>query len=361
MDNTTNLFKVSIDSFKWRLPIEFVKIIDKNILARIIKQEVNIETGEIINEEEIQSNSLKVQFEYYHIHFAVTNTFNQTEVVVLINSKLLESKYLNGVTLGNIKEVYDKIISCNILDVTFEDFLGGNCTDIDFKKDIKVESTKEFDAFTLELERNTKPKKGIGFGCKRNSTLVNKGIQWNRRESATPANPFIKIYHKETEAIYNKNKDFFTHYVGLEHFKNIVRIEATIKNKNMAQKLGIKSLKLSDVLRLTNDETDKIIEYGIKQNLEQRIRNYKPKKLNQLSPQDKMNYAALTFIIDQGFTFETAIEHLLSSFTSEQNDRNQKTRNKKRLFKIYEEQIKGEIFEEKSNKTAKFFNEIGWF
>ena len=126
-------------------------------------------------------------------------------------------------------------------------------------------------------------------------------------------------------------------------------------------KVGFKSLKLIDVLRLTNDETHKIIEYGIKQNLEQRIRNYKPKRLNQLSPQDKMNYSALTFIIDQGFTFESAIEHLLSSFTSEQNDRNQKTRNKKRLIKIYEEQIKGEIFEEKSKKTAKFFSEIRWF
>lgn len=361
MNNQNNLGEVSVDSFKWRLPIEFVKIIDRNILARTIKQEVNIETGEIISEEEIQSNSLKVQFEYYHIHFAVTNTFNQTEVVILINSKLLESKYLYGITLGNIKDVYDKIISCNVIDITFEDFLNGNCTDIDFKKDFKVESTKEFDIFTLELERNTKAKKGIGFGCKRKHSADNKGIQWNRRESATPTNPFIKIYHKEIEATYSKNKDFFAHYVGLQDIKDIVRIEATVKNKNMAQNLGFKSLKLSDILKLTNDEAHKIIEHGIKQNLEQRIRNHKPKRLNQLSPQDKMNYSALTFIIDQGFTFESAIEHLLSSFTSEQNDRNQKTRNKKRLIKIYEEQIKGEIFEEKSKKTAKFFSEIRWF
>ena len=357
----SNLNRVSVDSFKWRLPIELVSIINQDLLSAVIRQTVNKNTGEVISEEEIQNNSLKSIKEHYHIHFAVTNTFNKTEVVILINSKLLECHYLDGITIKNIETVYNRIIDCGIIKLTFEEFLCGNCTDIDFKKDISVESKEEFDSFTLDLERKSIAKKGIGFGCKRLSTSINKGIQWNRRESATPTNPFIKIYHKEIESINGKNNAFFNCFVDPNKLKNRIRIESTIKNKKHSERLKIKSLKLIDILSLSQDQMNYIFEDSIKQNLEPRIRKHKPKRLNQLSPQDKMNFSALTFIIEQGNSVESAIDHLLSCFTNEQKDRNAKTRNKKRLVSLYEEQIKGELYEQKSRKESAFFNEIRWF
>ena len=71
------LFKSSIDSFKYRIEIENVHIVNRNLLDCLITQTVNTATGEIINSNELKLNSLKVKFDFYHIHFAINNIFGK--------------------------------------------------------------------------------------------------------------------------------------------------------------------------------------------------------------------------------------------------------------------------------------------
>ena len=56
------LLKSSIDSFKYRIDLDKVKILDSNLLDCLITQTVNSATGEIISSKELKLNSLKPEF-----------------------------------------------------------------------------------------------------------------------------------------------------------------------------------------------------------------------------------------------------------------------------------------------------------
>lgn len=222
----SNLGVISFDSFKWRIPLHLVKVVNEDLLDAVLKQTVNTKTGNIISEEQIQNNSLNVNFEGYHIHFAISKLFGGSDLVILINSKLLEEKYLDGISMLNIETLYKKIISCNVVSLTFEEFLLGNCSDIDIKKDIECDTVEEFNNFTLQLFQSSRMIKKLGHGSRRWATRENAGIQWNKREGSTYPHPFLKVYHKGVEVKESKNKEFFNQYIDTNAVSKRVRIEA---------------------------------------------------------------------------------------------------------------------------------------
>lgn len=357
MNHKEYLGVTSIDSLKLAFPISAVDVLNNDLLDHKQKATLNNTTGEIILGEDIKTNSLKHQYEEYQIHFSINKLFKEEFLVILVNTKLLESDYMNGISMRNIEAVYNKLMDAKIFHISFEDFLSkGMTSDIDVKKDVLFESTEEFDNMTKILENQTEANKKLNRGANRFIAKDNKGIEWNVRRTGTFAFPFLKVYHKGVESKHSKNIHFFSRYIDVESIKNVVRIEATIKNfSEHGSKYGFKDNLLITLLSKTSDELHTIIELSVSKNLEKRIKEAKPKTLKEYSPTDMVLFKSLSFFIQQNFSIETAINFLIEDIEPVS-----KSRMKKKLNTIYETEIKGEIAEVKSRNIRGFFNDLSW-
>lgn len=351
------LFKSSIDSFKYRIEIENVQIVNRNLLDCLITQTVNTATGEIINSNELKLNSLKAQFDFYHIHFAINNIFGKRYLVILINSKLLEKDYLNGISMSNIEIIYNRIISAKIINISFQDFLSkGLVSDIDIKKDFEL-TTADFRLVIDELENKTKPHKKSKYGCNSFKGEINLGIEWNKRENATATRPFLKLYHKEIEAKHGKNKEYFYNHIHLDSVKNVVRCEATIKTAKELKIHGIDQNTLLALLNVSEKKLTEIIIHAIDLNLEPRITRTEIKNKSEFKAIETIIFAHITNMIsNQNISFENALEYTLNHFLDKQS----KYRAKKQITLIYETHINGKISETKAKKFEQFFTNFGW-
>jgi hypothetical protein len=365
--NKSFLQESSIDSLRYRIELEKVEIIDKNLLAYIVNQKVNTETGEIIEESFQKTNSLKIKLNGYIIHFAINKILDSDKTLksyltILINSKILENDYLQGIRMNNIEKVYNRIIDCKVINITFEDFLSkGKVSDVDIKKDVEI-SKEDFIKGMLELDRNTLTNKKEGFGVSKWTNKNNVGIQWQRRETATNSKPYIKLYYKQIEAIakdakqLNENETpFFDTHIGLNNLKNIVRIETTMKSI-LANQYNFKDNTLLTLLKATQSDLNEILVKSLNANLEPRklkVRNVK----QGLKPLDNIIYIhLLNMVSNQKFTFDYSLEYTLAHFTNKV----EKSRMKKKLIEVYEMELKGKEQEKKAIKLSSFFQTIGW-
>jgi hypothetical protein len=355
------LLKSSIDSFKYRIDLDKVKILDSNLLDCLITQTVNSATGEIISSKELKLNSLKPEFDYYHVHFAINDLFGEKFLVILINSKLLEKDYLNGISMNNIELIYNRIMSAKIIELSFEDFLQfGLVSDIDVKKDFELD-IESFKTVINTLYQNTKPTKQSKYGVNKFTKEQNLGIEWNRRENASSKHPFLKLYHKEIESKHGNNKEYFYNHIDLNQTKNVVRCEATIKGTKELTMYGIEGNRLIDLMKVPESKLSSVIEYAIDLNIEPRLRRSKPKE--GMTATETVIYAFIVNMIqNQNQTFETILNHILSYFNQldSSNNATNKMRAKKLLNSIYEEHINGKISEVKAKKLDSFFSNFGW-
>lgn len=354
------LLKSSIDSFKYRIDLHKVKILDKNLLDCLITQTINSATGEIISSRELKLNSLKPEFDFYHIHFAINDLFGEKFLVILINSKLLQHDYLHGIKMSNIHIIYNRIMECKIIDLSFEDFLLGLVSDIDVKKDFELD-VDTFKNVISTLYQNTKPTKQSKYGVNKFTQDQNVGIQWNQRENATAKHPFLKLYHKEIEAKHGTNKEFFYNYIDLKQTKNVVRCEATIRGSKELKMYGIQSNRLIDILKVSEEDLSKVIEYAIDLNIEPRLKMAKSK--NGMSATETVIYGFISHMIqNDNLSFESVLNHILRLFdmSNEKDKATKKKRAKKLLISIYEEHIHGQISEVKAKKLDVFFSNFGW-
>jgi len=320
------LLKSSIDSFKYRIDLHKVKVIDKNLLDCLITQTINSATGEVISSRELKLNSLKPEFDFYHIHFAINDLFGEKFLVILINSKLLQNEYLNGMNMSNIHIIYNRIMECKIIDISFEDFLLG-----------------------------------CKYGVNKFTQEQNIGIQWNQRENATAKHPFLKLYHKEVEAKHGTNKEFFYNYIDLKQTKNVVRCEATIRSSKELKMYGIQGNRLIDILKASESDLSKVIERAIDLNIEPRLKIAKVK--NGMSATETVIYGFIShMILNDNLSFENVLIQILRYFdmSDEKDKATKKKRAKKLLISIYEEHINGQISEVKAKKLDTFFSNFGW-
>jgi hypothetical protein len=354
--NKNSLYKASIDSFKYFIPLDSIDVIDNNLYSKLLKITVNTDTGQVIEEQPIQDNSIKAIENKYHVHYAIRNFFGVKHLVILVNSKMLENNYLDGIVFKNSEKIFNKIQSHNI--VRFKDFthfLNGFVSDIDFKKDIEVSTHKDFDLLTLELEKLTKHSTKKYEGANRFSKKTNKGIEFNERTKSTFNKPFLKIYHKGIESINNSNFNFFETYIDLDSIRNRVRIECTVKDKEDLKKYGFNSNTLYDVLNVSNNKYDEIIKDCINKNIDNptSIKTIKPKTT--MTPTEQVHFNSITLLINNNhLTFERVLDLLISNIS----DKVAKSRTKKQICQVYEQHIKGLKIETKAQKLDKFFRDI---
>lgn len=362
-----SLYESSIDSFRYRIPLESIDVINMNVLDAMINVKINATTGEVLKQTRTANGWIEIPKDGYEIGFSKGDIFGTEYALIKISSKLLEHRYLEGITMQNIELIYKNIMSCKVFEMSFEQFLSeGILTDIDIKKDVEL-SREDFKKGIKELAKFSKPRSRKKFGVNTFTSRNNVGVEWNDRATANAQNPFLKIYDKELESRYkdslqiNKGETpFFDTYVDHQELKNRVRMEATIKNKETAKKHGIESLILMDVLKLTPTELNKIIVDSLNANVQPRTPEPRMPKNQNLSPTEIIQYVLLnTLIENQSLDVETAIEYVLGHF-NEQSNKVAKSRMKAQLQDIYDRHIELQKYAKTNTRLKSFFDSLGW-
>lgn len=365
MTKVQNLGITSIDSLKLRIPISLLNSYDKALNDEHGK--INVTTGEI-------SSNFKKEAKQYHcngysfyasiINLRHTGKDFEECIVLLLNSKQLESRYFEGLTLINITVIHQKVLSLGILDCSLDTFLRGIPTDIDFKKDyeLKLDEYKEvINACSIMTKSSSQVDKGKQvFNGK-----SNMGIQWSKRETSKYiANPFTKIYHKGLEFSTPKDdkgsKEFKDLYLNHIDTSNVIRIEPTVKNKKHLEslKLGLKYFTLFDLLSMSVKQNDWVITSAINKHLGNRTKTIAFKDKFELKPQHQLELNSLLLCTSQlNWSLTRSIEYLSNNI----NTKDTRSRLKKRLTNLYNDYINETDYAPKVDKVNSFFDSIGWF
>jgi hypothetical protein len=257
---------------------------------------------------------------------------NEQRFVIQINSKMLKDRYFEGMRLDNIRLIYDYIIQHKIIEFSYEDFLDGFVYDADLCMD--AEATPEvFGKMLSRLNRSINPNKWRKVNSF-NKSSTNIGIEFGKRDSATITNPFCKFYHKGLELV-NKvspNKkiigEFNREYLGDDMY-NVVRLEATFKNRDMFKEYGIPVKSLNDMLSIDNGLLKGIITTIVKKNyMDKRAKSSFTE--DNVSPKDDLILNLMEYIIDCGETEE----YFLSLADMFSGDYTQKSRYRKLVKKL---------------------------
>lgn len=352
--NSAQSSNIAIDSFKLRIPIEFIEVLDESLLGTW--QYVNDKTGEI-NPYFNKKNSVTIKDKGKTTRYAIEQQVGKnkqvnTYLTMLINSKLLESNYLKGITSETISEIYKAIIAHKVVTLSLSDFIGfGNATDIDFKKDAKI---KLFDTAINEMRTISKPSKQKDKGYKQYNKKDNKGIEWSVRQSTSfKSHPFLKVYHKETE-LRNNSKEFKDNYLQGQDITDIVRIETTIKNNAHLRYLGLPENTLNNMLNLTTEHKETILQSALSKHLEPRINDIKETK--EIKPMEQIIYGYINLTLNQGMSYERGKNLVLKSI----ENKTERSRKRKMLDELYQKYIKGSKNDLKSKENDKFWTFINW-
>ena len=363
--NITNLGVTSIDSLKLRIPISQLSSFDSALNAEF--ETTNITTSEIIKT--FKQTSKKYYCEGYSFYASISNVRHrgfefEDCITVLINSKQLESRYFEGITLDSIELIYDKIIELGIFNCDFDIFLRGVPTDIDFKKDYEMEMD-EYKEIINGCSIMSKNSAEVDIGKRLHKGKNNLGISWGKRESTKYiSNPFLKIYHKGLEFIADEtekgSKEFKDLYLNHIDTSKIIRIEPTVKNKRHLEslKLGLKYFTLFDLLSMKPKQNDWIITSAVNKHLSNRTKRMIFKDKIELSPKLQFELDALLLCTSE---LNWSLVRSLDYFTNKVTDKNTKSRLKKRLKGLYNDYINNTNYAPKVDKVNQFYDSIGWF
>lgn len=348
-----NKSKISIDSLKIRIPIEKVKILDETIRGNQIL--INELSGEILKEFKTKSKRIDhvTHSTYFGIEVQMTSTQQTKEfLVILLNAKILKEQYFDGLTVLNIRPVYDELQSYKIAQFSFKDFLNSECTDVDFKRDLYGVTSSMASKFTKELEQFTKPSPKRKYGCNRINEQHNKGIEWSKRETATPSNPFLKFYHKGLEMV-NNSKNFYNAYLRQHDVSQVLRQETSVKNKKHFRSLGIENTTLLNLLCLSDTTLEHIFSRSIYYHLEKRTRTMSEQK--ELKTMEQFMLNSLQMIMDKDVSYKIARHNLTSNIAA----RTTRTSYQKTLDKLYEKYIRGNDIDKTTKDIDLLFELIG--
>ncbi len=347
---------ISIDSLKIRIPFELIKVLNPSLLGKWIL--LNEDTGEV-DPKVFKQNALSFSENGIKTKFGIEKQYTKTQktrdfLVILVNSKLLKHNYFEGINSNTIEQLYNNLMSFNVISISYKDFISvSEGTDIDIKKDCNIPMstfTKSID----QCRQISKPSKLKDSGYRVFRDKDNKGIEWSTRKSSSyKSKPFLKIYHKETELKNNSIEFSEEHLEGID-YTDIVRIETTIKNAAHFRHLGVNTNSLKDILKLSQDTLQGIMSKAIKQHLEPRVRQIK--KDNKLKPFELIIYASILLSMKGGVSYESYKSSVLSVL----HNKTERNRKRKVLDMIYDRHIKGLSEDKTSQEKDVFWRFLNW-
>ena len=343
----------SIDSLQLRIDLSFVKFTPEG--ERLLLNEyflTNSQTGEIAED------TLK-KYAYTHKEKGITSRFlvrkagyNQKEnsassqdLEMILNSKMLKSKYIYGINKNTIKCIYRYIMSLGLFTISMKNLLThSRCTDIDIKTDLHNFSTEKTLNFFTGLNV-VAPTQALSLNPEK-ELIIQYGYRRNDKKVKT--NPFIKLYHKMVELRYNSLEFYKEHLKPIygashaedNHLNDICRIEGQIKDKTHYRSLlklidlPEKDNSLFELLTLTESNLKSIISIFLNKQIKvsdkvttmERIQGQN----SNLSMQDKAYISAIKLEILEGGSIETFIFNNCQSIS-----RNSRYTYKKKFNDLY--------------------------
>ena len=352
MTNISNLTKCSIDSLKIRIPLYLLDSYDKTIVRHTTQ--IITDTGEI--EKEFKKSCKPYWFPHFKLEANIFKVNSVDCLILLVNSKQLGSLYFEGITLITIKSIYQLAIDSKIFSCSFNTFMKGQVTDADFKKDFKL-PFDEYKEMINGMSIMTRTSSHRGNGKRVHKGKNNYGIEFNTRTGATLSSPFTKVYYKQKELETN-SFDFSEHYLNGIDFKNVIRVETTVKDKQHFKNLikDLKDTSLRTILSLTNKQKNVIMSDAFNRHLSPRKRSTIYNKEG-LTPRDLFDLETLNILITENkYSFEDAIKRLLST----QKNRQASYRLRKHLTKLYNDFINQVNYTAKGENINSILTQIGW-
>lgn len=290
MLNQENQIKASVDSFKVRIPLIKVNVKETALFEKVVKAEVTSQGEWEFEKDELGNDLFKAKSLCKNDHgvkyraLIQTLTFKhgkdkhqkpQDFLIILINSKCLGPKYLEGITPENYSLVYDALMRLEWFDFTYLTFIESDITDTDIKIDLNTDILH--DALMREwLNTNTgHVSSEVGKGKKSHNTKTNKGIEYNTRYSGTPVNPFLKIYDKPLE-LRNKSNTFYEYWLDEKCPEKLTRIEGTLKDKAHFKHHGI----TNTLSGLIDADLNEVIRSMLKSQINRKEYKIKEEKMN---------------------------------------------------------------------------------
>jgi hypothetical protein len=344
-----------IDSLKIRIPTDKIQITDSKLIGTKIT--ILEETAEVLRE--FKDNALKFSNNGISTRFAIETMPIDSRgttvefLTMLVNSKLLKSRYLEGITKENIREVYNEIQNYNVVKFSFDDFMQGACTDIDFKTDTRLTIPLFTDELIKFFKVKAKQTQQKDKGYRAFNDQNNKGIQFSDRATTKfKTIPFWKLYYKELE-LKSKSLEFKEKYLKGQDITNLIRFEYTIKNNKHLKALNLTSNTLEYILNITDQKKKEMLSNTINTHLESS--NVMPIKKNGISPTDSILINLITMQMQGGNSYEMIRNFALSSI----NEKVSKSRKKAQLDVLYLEHIKGSKKDISTQRISDVFSLIG--
>ena len=227
-----------VDSLRWETHIDKIKFLDDALIgAETIL--VRIDDGKVM---EGSYEEPLIKLTESDITKGITTRINkvnrvvgmggQTEerIVIQVNAKMLRERYFEGITIDNLRLVYDYIIGLGLIDFSYDTFLDGYVYDVDICMDVETD-VDVFEKMLRRLVKSVKP----NFYRKVNAFFRDKnvGVELGTRDKSTASNPYVKFYAKGLELLnketrYNKKPnqygEFNRYWLGDEYynfFKNL--------------------------------------------------------------------------------------------------------------------------------------------
>ena len=340
-DKPTQKPLITVDSFKIRIPINEVNYLSDSFTGQW--KWVNTSTGDV-KEDEYKSKAYSHNEDGINIRISREQQITATQqkedyLTILITSKTLKERYLEGITKSNVQHVYSYIQSLNLCSFTFESFMNGHLTDVDFKRDFtNIQGLKLVSDLSLKSQAVT-----YGRACTTFKGKSNQGIQWSERKTERfKTAPYLKIYSKEHD-MDSKSREFRERYLPGVNLQNLWRIETTVKNKSHFRQLGVHTTTLKAIMDLDQDQLQDILRRAVQSHLEPLTRQYHSEGIK---PDDVMMRNAMLYIMESGLSYARTSEMLLGDLEG-----SNRTKKRDKLERIYLDHIKGT---DQDVETAKF-------
>lgn len=342
-----------MDTTKIRIPLRDIDHVSKSITGRWLL--VNEDTGEIKEGGDWKGSA------YFHesngIKFRVAlekqpgRHGNVREyLTILLTAKMLEGRYLEGITLSNVSQLHSYIMDTGLVKFSLNAMMAAECecTDTDFKRDFLNQMGKQIISHLYEKTNPTKS----GRAATRFTKKVNNGIQWSERKStAFKTNPYLKVYSKHLDLL-SKSKEFADTY-GIQVPENYWRVETTVKNKKHWRSFGIQDTSLKSLLSLSEATKEMIMQTTMQAHLSSRRSERKASE--GIPPKDIVAYNQIMSSLDRGATYWEIIGEWLQGIPA-----SSKSKKKKYFETIYKEHIlKTEIGKE-SEKIDQSLEGMGY-
>jgi hypothetical protein len=331
---TNNYYRtIKVDSLKIRIPSEDVQIISTTFNEQFQKLYVSGEIDEHISLESHKTDITDGITSRIGLVNCRTGKDQSKEFIYFqLNAKMLKENYLKGITAETVKQIYEYVMNLKIVFVPFEIFMQSYVSDIDFAYDIEItpENMILLNQKIYSMISETKLK----YVDKPFRKESNIGIQFNRREKATPTTPFIKIYHKGVEFKHHSN-EFYSKYLSKIDMTNQGRIEFTLKNAKHKNHLGISLKTLRNLVEFNKKEAEEMTLQAIQENYIDKkivIRDY-----SKLTPVNKIIIFYMESLIKQGYDKQELFSALKMFAGNEKADRRDYSRMKTLLLGLYDQ------------------------